>query len=53
MHTEFHKDWFSLPEFVKWDTQTDRHTHRQQGHLRSVPLFFESKGTRIKQYRNC
>jgi hypothetical protein len=50
MHTEFHKDWFRFPKYVKGVKLAERNTHRQQSDL--IILIFESRGNRVKQYRN-
>jgi hypothetical protein len=46
IHINFHKDWFTL---TKVDGKgLDSQTHRQQGELISLILFFQNKESRLK-----
>jgi hypothetical protein len=48
IRTKFHKDCFRHSQVNKGDTQT----HRQQGDLISLLLFFENKEIRLKRNVN-
>jgi hypothetical protein len=47
VHTIFHKDWFRRSNVFRGDIHRDS-THRQQGDLISLLLFFQSKETRVR-----
>jgi hypothetical protein len=46
IHTKFHKDWFRHLKVDGADAHT--HTHRQQGDLMSLLLYFQYKENGLK-----